>query len=79
MTSYRPMTLADLGARRAAGPQGVVADVLVVGGAAFHVAHQMIRPPLAGVRPKRAPRPQISMLSPGSGTDPAGVTDRTAV
>ena len=46
---------------------------------AFQVAHQMTRSPLVGPRPKRAPRPQISQLSRGSGTEPGGVSDRTAV
>ena len=45
---------------------------------AFHVAYQMIRSPVAGPRPKRAPRPQVSVPSLGSGTDPAGVSDRSA-
>lgn len=47
--------------------------------AAFHVAYQMILSPLVGPRPKRAPRPQVSVPSAGSGTDPAGVMPRTAV
>jgi hypothetical protein len=46
---------------------------------AFQVAYQMIRSPLVGPRPKRAPRPQVSAPSRGSGTDPAGVIDRTQV
>lgn len=47
--------------------------------AAFHVAYQMILSPLAGPRPKRAPRPQVSVPSPGSGTDPGAVMPRTTI
>ena len=46
---------------------------------AFHIAYQMTLSPLVGPRPKRAPWPQVSMPSRGSGTDPAGVMDRAAV
>jgi hypothetical protein len=47
--------------------------------AAFHVAYQMIRPPPVGPRPKRAPRPQVSVPSRGSGTDPGAVMPRTTM
>ena len=46
---------------------------------AFHDAYQMIRSPVAGARPKRAPRPHVSIPSLGTGSAPFGVRARTAV